>query len=85
MGATLSSRAEWTSASDKGGKLDFSKSNETLLLEILEYVETLCREHPREASVAFKRPFVWKSSLLLNQFDVLKTSASDDYIFRYPF
>ena len=79
MGAALSSRAEWTSASGKGGKLDFSKANEGLLLEILQYVETLCKEHPREASVTFKRPFVWKTSLSLTAFDGMK--HGEDYIF----
>ena len=81
MGATLSCRAEWTSASDKGGKLDFSKSNEALLLEILKYVEDLCREHPREADVVFKRPFVWKTSLSLTNFEPLR--RGDEYTFRF--
>ena len=79
MGAALSSRAEWTSASEKGGKLDFSKANERLLLEILQYVETLCKDHPREASVTFKRPFVWKTSLSLTAFDGMKDGGN--YIF----
>lgn len=81
MGATLSCRAEWTSASDKGGKLDFSKSNEALLLEILKFVEDLCREHQREADVVFKRPFVWKTSLSLTNFESLK--RGDEYTFRF--
>lgn len=81
MGATLSCRAEWTSASDKGGKLDFSKSNETLLLEILKYVEDLCREHTREADVVFKRPFAWKTSLSLSNFEPLR--RRDEYTFRF--
>ncbi len=80
MGAALSCRAEWTSASDKGGKLDFSKTNESLLVEILRYVELLCRDHPREALVVFKRPFVWKSSVNLSSFDQLKRDES--YNFR---
>lgn len=80
MGATLSCRAEWTSASDKGGKLDFSKSNEALLLEILKYVEDLCRDHPREADVIFKRPFAWKTSLSLSNFESLR--RGDEYTFR---
>lgn len=81
MGATLSCRAEWTSASDKGGKLDFSKSNEALLLEILKFAEELCREHPREAEVVFKRPFVWKTSLSLSNFETLR--RGDEYTFRF--
>ena len=81
MGATLSSRAEWTSARDKGGKLDFSKANEALLLEILGYVESLCMEHHREASVVFKRAFAWQSSLAFAQFHKLK--HEEDYVVRY--
>ena len=81
MGATLSCRAEWTSASDKGGKLDFSKSNEALLLEVLKFVEDLSREHQREAEVVFKRPFVWKTSLSLSNFEPWR--RGDEYTFRF--
>lgn len=80
MGATLSSRAEWTSATDKGGKLDFSKANEAVLLDILGYVQALCSDHPREATVLFKRPFVWSSSLNLEKLSKL---PSGEYISRY--
>lgn len=79
MGATLSSRLQWTSASDKGGKLDFSKANEAVLLEILKYIEVLCKDHSREATVVFKRPFVWESSLSPTSFDQL---LNQDYFVR---
>ena len=79
MGAALSSRAEWTSASESGGKLDFSKANEALLSDVVRYVEALCREHPREADVIFKRSFVWTSSLSLDSLERLKPP---DYITR---
>lgn len=79
MGATLSSRIEWTSAGEKGGKLDFNKSNEELLLQVLKYLEILYKEHPREASVLFKRPFVWNSSLPLSHFNSL---GSEGYKIR---
>lgn len=79
MGSALSTQAEWTSASDKGGKLDFSKSNEALLLEVIKSVETLARSRPREASVLFKRPFVWNSSLSITDFDALKNN--ENYVF----
>lgn len=80
MGATLSSRAEWTSATDKGGRLDFSKANEAVLLDILGYVQALCSDHPREATVLFKRPFAWHSSLTLEQLNKL---PSGEYVSRY--
>ncbi len=72
MGATLSSRIQWTSAGDKGGKLDFNKSNEELLVQVLKYLDVLNGEYPRESSVLFKRPFVWNSSLPLSQFSSLE-------------
>lgn len=63
MGATLSSRAQWTSVSTAGNKLDFTKSNEELLRDILSFVESFPTQHPSEAGVVFKRPFVWETSL----------------------
>ena len=80
MGATLSSRVEWTSASSKGGKLDFSKTNESILREIVRYVENLTRSHPREAQVVFKHPFVWTSPLSLSTFQSLH--SGDEYELR---
>ena len=80
MGATLSSRVEWTSASSKGGKLDFSKTNENILREIVRYVQNLCRSHPREAQVVFKHPFAWNSPLDISTFHSLK--SGDEYELR---
>ena len=80
MGTTLSSRVEWTSASDKGGKLDFSKTNENIMREIVKYIDTLCKSSPRESQVVFKHPFVWKSSLNISSFDSLRTG--DEYVCR---
>ena len=79
MGAALSSRANWISASETGGKLDFSKSNESLLQEIVRQVERLVRDHPREGEVSFSKPFIWHSSLKISTFDALKPP---DYIKR---
>jgi hypothetical protein len=72
MGATLSSRAEWISASENGGKLNFSKSNESLLQEIVRNIEDLAKHSPAEAEVTFKKSFKWHSSLELSSFDALK-------------
>ncbi|XP_065051590.1 outer dynein arm-docking complex subunit 2-like isoform X3 [Rhopilema esculentum] len=64
MGATLSSRAELTSANPKdGGKIEFSPHNEALLNNILHYVETLTTEHQKEAQVVFKQPFQWSTGI----------------------
>ena len=80
MCSALSSRVEWTSASDSGGKLDFSRSNESFLQEVIKYIEDVVREHHHESEVTFKSPFVWKSSLGISSFDSLK---SPEYIIRY--
>eukprot|EP00794_Sanderia_malayensis_P017757 gene17757-19530_t len=64
MGATLSSRAELTSANQKEeGKIEFSPHNEVLLNNVLKYVETLSNGHKREAEVVFKEAFQWKTSI----------------------
>ena len=76
MGATLSSRAQWTSVSATGNKLDFTKSNEELLKDILSFVEAFPTQHPGEAGAVFKRPFVWETSLSPDKF--LNLSA-DEY------
>ena len=80
MGATLSTRAEWTSAAGgkgSGGKLEFSKQNESLLNDLARYVDSLVTEHEREADVLFKRPFQWKSRLVASDFQRL--TSGDDY------
>ncbi len=70
MGATLSSQAEITSANPKEeGKIEFSTQNETLLKNVLRYVETLSNEHQQEAEVVFKQPFEWKTSITPADFE----------------
>lgn len=71
MGAALSSRAVWVSATDSGGKLDFSRSNEDLLKDIVHHVEDLVTENPREAEVFFQKPITWQSSCQMSTFESL--------------
>ena len=80
MGATLSSRAEWTSAGGSTGKLDFSRNNEQLLQDISSYVETITNDHLHESEVQFQRPFIWTTSLPVS---VFSTVSSDDYDIRF--
>ena len=72
MGAALSSRAEWISASETKAKLDFSRSNESLLNDIVYHIEELVKQSPKEADVIFKTPFIWQSSLESSAFDNLQ-------------
>ena len=72
MGATLSSRAQWTSASDHGkGKLEFTPQNEALLNDVITNVEMLVSQNPREADTVFKDPFKWHSTLKPDAFGSL--------------
>ncbi|RDD37641.1 Armadillo repeat-containing protein 4, partial [Trichoplax sp. H2] len=64
MGATLSSRAQWTSASEGAvGKLEINPQNEQLLTEIAEFTEVFPSKYPAEAEKIFNKPFTWNSSL----------------------
>ena len=83
MGATLSSRAQWTSVSTTTSKLDFTKSNEELLKDILSFVESFPTQHPCEAEVVFKRPFVWETSLTPDKFLNLSTDEYDKRLMKW--
>jgi len=83
MGATLSSRAQWTSLSSTENKLDFTKSNEELLRDILSFVESFPSQHPSEAAVVFKRPFVWETSLSPDKLINLSTDEYDKRLTIY--
>ena len=69
MGAALSSRAVWVSATDTIGKLDFSRSNEDLLKDLCVHIEDLVRSNPSEAGVFFQKPLVWYSSCPFASYD----------------
>lgn len=72
MGAALSSRAVWVSAAtDAKGKLDFSRSNEDLLKDIVYHIEELVQNNPREAEVIFQKPLAWESPSPLSVFESL--------------
>ena len=72
MGAALSSRTQWTSASDiNKGKLEFTPQNELLLNDVVKYIETLVAHHPTESEVAFKEPFLWHTEVKPSEFATL--------------
>ena len=72
MGAALSSRTQWTSASEiNKGKLEFTPQNELLLNDVVKYVETLVNSHPTESEVTFKEPFQWHTKVKPAEFGSL--------------
>ncbi|XP_070570659.1 outer dynein arm-docking complex subunit 2-like isoform X2 [Ptychodera flava] len=87
MGQTLTRAAQWTSASDGGaGKLEFTPINETILNNIIKFVESFPGKHPKEAQMTFKKALEWQTSLEPSAFSGgyeniedggLKSSATD--------
>uniref|UniRef100_A0A4W3HPF6 Outer dynein arm docking complex subunit 2 n=1 Tax=Callorhinchus milii TaxID=7868 RepID=A0A4W3HPF6_CALMI len=77
MGTALTRAARWTSAGSGLGKLEFTPLNESLLNNIIEFVENLNSRHPQEASYIFKQPLQWKTTLKRNNF-------GSDYTFEDP-
>lgn len=64
MGVSLTKAAQWTT----GGKLEFTSMNETLLREILSFVEELGSRHPQEAEQVLKEPLRWSTTLTASDF-----------------
>ncbi|KAJ8278066.1 hypothetical protein GJAV_G00083450 [Gymnothorax javanicus] len=69
MGVALSRAAQWTTASSGAGKLEDTPMNESLLKEILRFVEQSSSKHPQEASLVFKEPLQWETSLQPSDFN----------------
>ncbi|XP_033856926.3 outer dynein arm-docking complex subunit 2-like isoform X1 [Acipenser ruthenus] len=63
MGAALIRAAQWTTAGSGTGKLEITPLNESLLKEIIKYVENFSARHPQEAALVFKEPLGWTTTL----------------------
>ncbi|KAJ8395026.1 hypothetical protein AAFF_G00039770 [Aldrovandia affinis] len=68
MGVALSRAAHWTTASSGAGKLEVTPVNESLLREILRFVEQFSSRYPPEASLLFKESLQWETSLQASDF-----------------
>ncbi|KAM7390786.1 hypothetical protein PAMA_008804 [Pampus argenteus] len=68
MGVSLTRAAQWTTASSATGKLEFTPMNESLLKEILRFVEQFSSQHPQEAEHVFKEPLQWSTTLVASDF-----------------
>ncbi|XP_022609806.1 armadillo repeat-containing protein 4 [Seriola dumerili] len=66
MGASLTKAAQWTSSGT--GKLEFTPMNESLLKEILCFVEQFSSQHPQEAEHVFEAPLQWSTTLVASDF-----------------
>ncbi|KAK1794213.1 hypothetical protein P4O66_011109, partial [Electrophorus voltai] len=68
MGLALTRAAQWTTASSGMGKLEITPLNESLLKEILHFVEQISARHPQEAKHVFREPLQWETSLQASDF-----------------
>ncbi|XP_067434300.1 outer dynein arm-docking complex subunit 2 [Thunnus thynnus] len=68
MGVSLTRAAQWTTASSGTGKLEFTSMNESLLKEILRFVEQFSSQHSQEAEHVFKEPLQWSTTLVASDF-----------------
>uniref|UniRef100_A0A3B5B5K6 Armadillo repeat containing 4 n=1 Tax=Stegastes partitus TaxID=144197 RepID=A0A3B5B5K6_9TELE len=68
MGLSLTKAAQWTTASSGTGKLEFTPMNESLLKEILRFVERFSSQHPQEAEHVFEEPLQWRTTLVASDF-----------------
>ncbi|KAM3593279.1 uncharacterized protein V6R79_009296 [Siganus canaliculatus] len=79
MGISLTRAAQWTTASSATGKLEFTPMNESLLKEILHFVEQFSSQHPQEAEHVFMEPLHWSTTLVASDFktdyDISETDA----------
>ncbi|XP_068091828.1 outer dynein arm-docking complex subunit 2 isoform X2 [Hyperolius riggenbachi] len=63
MGVALTRAAQWTSAGSGTGRLEITPLNESLLNDIIKYVEPFSSRHPEEAEFVFREPLQWKTNL----------------------
>ncbi|XP_061096600.1 outer dynein arm-docking complex subunit 2 [Conger conger] len=68
MGVALSRAAQWTTASTGAGKLEVTPLNESLLKEILRFVEEFSSKYPQEAGLVFKEALKWETTLQPSDF-----------------
>ncbi|XP_068565576.1 outer dynein arm-docking complex subunit 2 isoform X2 [Cebidichthys violaceus] len=64
MGSSLTRAAQWTSS----GKLELTPMNESLLKEVLRFVERFSSRHPQEAEHVFDEPLRWSTTLVASDF-----------------
>uniref|UniRef100_A0A8C4Z1I5 Outer dynein arm docking complex subunit 2 n=1 Tax=Gadus morhua TaxID=8049 RepID=A0A8C4Z1I5_GADMO len=70
MGASLTRAAQWTTASSGStGKLEITPINESLLKDILHFVEQFGLRHPQEAAHVFEEPLQWTCTLVASDFN----------------
>lgn len=68
MGISLTRAAQWTMVSSSTAKLASTPMNESLLKEILHFVEHFSSQHSQEAEHVFEEPLQWSTTLVPSDF-----------------
>ena len=69
MGQTLSNAARWTSARGGAvGKLEYTEINESILNNVVKFVESFQSQHDGESKIVFKKPLSWETELTPSSF-----------------
>ncbi|XP_034027915.1 armadillo repeat-containing protein 4 [Thalassophryne amazonica] len=68
MGLALTKAAQWTTASSGAAHLESTPMNESLLNEILHFVQDFNFQHPEEANHIFNQPLQWRTTLVASDF-----------------
>ncbi|NXV71177.1 ARMC4 protein, partial [Atlantisia rogersi] len=68
MGAALARAAQWTAAGSGTGTLELTPLNESLLNQIIKFVDDFSTRHPQEAAFVFREPLEWKTQLSCSVF-----------------
>ena len=64
MGATLSTRPEWSAGHGVAiQQLQTSAANQELLYDLLRALGKICRDHPTESKAELKAPLKWSTTL----------------------
>lgn len=69
MGQTLTRAAQWTTTTSGSGRLESTSVNESVLKEILDFVEHFSAKHPDEAELGFEEPLQWSTTLERSDFN----------------
>ncbi|XP_044281246.1 outer dynein arm-docking complex subunit 2 isoform X1 [Varanus komodoensis] len=69
MGVALTRAAQWTAAGSGTGTLEITPLNESILNEIIKFMENFSNKHPQEAAFVFKEPLQWQTNLEPSAFE----------------
>ncbi|KAL1785026.1 armadillo repeat-containing protein 4, partial [Sigmodon hispidus] len=84
MGVALTRSAQWTAAGYGTGTLEITPLNESILNEIIKFVESFTYKYPKEAKFVFVEPLEWKTNLETSAFEsgyiVSETEAKSEEV-----